>query len=356
VRARLLFSAHSRASGNPSLGPRFHGDERKFARREFIALVASSAAAAWPLAARAQQLKMPVIGFLNTSAAEALASRLATFREGLGQFGYVEGQNVAIEYRWAEGSYDRLPAMAADLVQRQVAVIAASATAAALAAEAATSTTPIIFAIGGDPVRFHLVSSLARPGGNATGINFFTNAVGQKRLGLLHELVPKVAVIGVLANSSNPNTARDIEELQAAADLLAYKLVVARASTVPEIDAAFTMLVQASIGGLVVNADGFFTSRRVQITTLAARHGIPAIYAGSNFVAVGGLMSYASNGDDAYRSMGIYTARILKGTKPSDLPVLEPTKLELVINLSTARALSLAIPPGIIAIADEVIE
>ena len=321
-------------------------------RRDFIKLVAVSVAG-WPLGAQAQT---PVIGFLNEELSDSIGSRLHAFREGLSELGYVEGQSVAIEFRWAEGRYDRLPSMAADLAHRQVAVIAASATAAAVAAKRATSTIPIIFAVGADPVKSGLVKSLARPDGNVTGINFFATALGQKRLGLLHELVAKGAVIGFLANPSNPNTARYTEEAQAAAEQLGHKLITVKASTVAEIDTAFTTLVQANVGGLVVNPDGFFHGRRVQITTLAARHGIPAIHPNSEYVAVGGLMSYASNIPDAYRSMGTYTARVLKGTKPADLPVLQPTKLELVINLSTAKALGLTIPPGVIAIADEVIE
>jgi putative ABC transport system substrate-binding protein len=281
---------------------------------------------------------------------------LEAFREGLSKLGYVEGQNIAIEFRWAEGRYDRSPAMAADLVHRQVAVIVASATPSAVAAKGATSTIPIIFAIGGDPIKFGLVKSLARPDGNATGVNFFTTALGQKRLGLLHELVAKGAVIGFLINPSNPNTTRDTEDAQAAAEQLGHKLVTVKASTVAEIDTAFATLVQANVGGLVVDADAFFIARRVQITTLAARHGIPTIYPASEYVAVGGLMSYASSLPDAYRSVGNYTARVLKGAKVADLPVLQPTKLELAINLSTARALGLTIPPGVLAIADEVIE
>jgi putative ABC transport system substrate-binding protein len=321
-------------------------------RREFITVL-GGAAAAWPFVARAQQ---PVIGFLNDERHDAIGSRLEAFRQGLSELGYVEGQNVAIEFRWAGGRYDQLPVMAADLVHRQVAVIAASATVAAMAAKTATSTIPIIFAIGGDPVKFGLVESLARPNGNVTGVNFFTVALGQKRLGLLHELVAKGAVIGFLANPSNPNATRDAEEAQAAVEQLGHKLVTVKASTVAEIDTAFATLVQANVGGLVVDADGFFHARRVQIVTLAARHGIPTMHPNSEFVAVGGLMSYASNIPDAYRSMGNYTARVLKGTKLADLPVLQPTKLELAINLSTAKALGLTIPPGVLAIADEVIE
>src|SRR6516225_5448980 len=317
-------------------------------RREFVTLVGG--AAAWPLAARAQQ---PVIGFLNDGSSDAFARRLEAFRQGLSELGYVEGQNIAIEFRWAEGRYDQLPVMAADLAHRQVAVIAASATPSAVAAKGATSTIPVIFAVGGDPVKLGLVKSVARPDGNATGINFFTTALGQKRLGLLHELVAKGAVIGFLAN---PSTTCDTQEAEAAAEQLGHKLVTVKASTVAEIDTAFATLVQANVGGLVVDVDAFFVARRVQITTLAARHGIPAIHPSDEFVAVGGLMSYASSIPDAYRSMGNYTARVLKGAKLADLPVLQPTKLELAISLSTAKALALTIPPGVLAIADEVIE
>ena len=323
-------------------------------RREFVTLVGG--AAAWPLTAIAQQPVIPVIGFLGGADPIGLAPQIEAFRLGLRDYGYIEGQNIAIEFRWAEGRYDRSPAMAADLVHRQVAVIVASATPSAVAAKGATSTIPIIFGIGGDPVKLGLVKSVARPDGNATGINFFTNALGQKRPGLLHELVAKGAVIGFLVNPSNPNTPGDTEEAQAAAEQLGRKLVTVKASTVAEIDTAFATLVQANVGGLVVDADGFFIARRVQITTLAARHGIPAIHPSSEFVAVGGLTSYASSLPDDYRSMGNYTARVLKGAKVADLPVLQPTKLELAINLSTARALALTIPPGVLAIADEVIE
>jgi putative tryptophan/tyrosine transport system substrate-binding protein len=321
-------------------------------RRDLIKVIAVSAAV-WPFGAQAQT---PTIGFLNDGLSDAFVGRLQAFREGLRELGYVEGQSVAIEFRWAEGRYDRLPVMAADLANRQVAVIAASASPAAVAAKRATSTIPIVFAIGGDPVKFGLVKSLARPDGNVTGVNFFTSALGQKKLGLLHELVAKGAVIGFLANPNNPNAADDIEDAQGAAEQLGHKLITVKASTVAEIDTAFTTLAQANVGGLVVDPDGFFHARRFQITTLAARHGIPAIHPNSEFVTVGGLMSYGSSPSDAYRNMGNYTARVLKGTKLTDLPVLRPTKLELVINLSTAKALDLTIPPGVLAIADEVIE
>ena len=321
-------------------------------RRDFIKAIAV-AAAGWPLGAQAQT---PVIGFLNDGLPDSFGSRLQAFREGLRELGYVERQSVEIEFRWAEGHYDRLPAMAADLARRQVAVIAASATPAALAAKRATSTIPIVFAIGGDPVKFELVNSVARPDGNVTGVYFFTAALAQKKLGLLHELVAKGALIGFLANPSNPNSEQDTEDAQAAAEQLGHKLITAKASTVAEIDMAFTTFVQANIGGLVVDPDGFFHARRVQLTTLAARHGIPAIGPNSEFVTVGGLMSYASSAPDAYRGMGNYTARILKGDKPASLPVQQSTKVELVLNLKTAKALGLAIPESFLLRADEVIE
>jgi putative ABC transport system substrate-binding protein len=274
----------------------------------------------------------------------------------LNQSGYIEGQNVAIEFRWAEGHYDWLPAMAAELVRRQVTVIVASAIPAAVAAKAATSTIPIVFSGGVDPVRFGLVDSLAHPGGNATGIAYFSNAVGQKRLGLLHELVPKAAVIGLLVNPSNTTAEAATNDLQAAAEELGHKLTVVKASTGGDIDAAFGTLVQLRVGGLIIYADAFFTSRRVQLATLVARHAIPTIYPSREFALAGGLMSYSSNIADAYREMGVYTGRILKGAKPSDLPVMQPTQVEFVINLNTAKALGVTIPPGVLAIADEVIE
>jgi putative ABC transport system substrate-binding protein len=323
-------------------------------RREFITILGG--AAAWPLAARAQQPSMPVIGFLNSGSADPFGARVRAFHDGLNQTGYIEGRNAVIEFRWAEGNYDRLPEMAADLVRREVAVIAASATPAAIAAKAATSTIPIAFAVGGDPVRFGLVASFARPGGNATGIHFFTNDVTQKRFRLLHELVPKGAMIGLLVHPGSPNTEVDTKDAQAAAEELGHKLVIVNASAGPDIDAAFAQLVQLQVGGLVVHADALFTMRRGQIATLAARHAIPAISANREFVMVGGLMSYASNLVDAYREMGTYTGRILKGAKPADLPVIQPAKLEFVINLTTAKAIGLTIPPGVLAIADEVIE
>jgi putative ABC transport system substrate-binding protein len=324
-------------------------------RRKFITLV-GGAAAAWPLGARAQQPAMPVIGFLNNGLPDALEPRVRAFRQGLNETGYVEDRNVVIEFRWAEGHYDRLSAMAAELVRRQVAVIAASPINAAIAAKSATSKIPIVFSGGVDPVKFGLVTGLAHPGGNATGVTFFSNAVGQKRLGLLHELVPNGAVIGLLVNPNNTTAEAATNELQVAAQELGHKLVVAKASTGSEIDSAFATLMQPRIGGLIIYSDGFFTSRRVQLATLAARHAIPAIYPNRDFAVAGGLMSYASDPNEAYHQMGIYTGRVLKGAKPADLPVMQPTKLELVINLNTAKAIGLTIPPRLLAIADEVIE
>jgi putative ABC transport system substrate-binding protein len=323
-------------------------------RRDFIG--ALGGAAAWPLAAHAQQPAMPIIGFLNSGSADPFGARVRAFHHGLNQTGYIESRNAVIEFRWAEGNYDRLPEMAADLVGRQVAVIAASATPAAIAAKAATSTIPIVFSIGGDPVRFGLVASFARPNGNATGIHFFTNDVTQKRFRLIHELMPKGAMIGLLVHPESPNTEVDTKDAQAAAEELGHKLVIVNASTGPEIDAAFAQLVQLQVGGLVVQAEALFTMRRGQIATLAARHAIPAISADREFVMVGGLMSYASNLVDAYREMGTYAGRILKGAKPADLPVIQPAKLDFVINLTTAKAIGLTIPPGVLAIADEVVE
>jgi putative ABC transport system substrate-binding protein len=324
-------------------------------RREFITLL-GGAAVAWPLAARAQQPAMPVIGFLNQGSAEPSAHLAAAFRKGLTEVSYVEGQNAAIEYRWAESQYNRLPQLAADLVSRKVTVIVAAFLPAALAAKTATSTVPICFIIGSDPVKQGLVASLNRPGGNATGIAFFSALVGAKRLGLLRELVPAASNLVLLVNPTNPNVEIVSKDLQAAARTLGLQIRVIHASTGREIDDAFAALDQQQVGALVVGPDAFLDSQRDQIVTLAAHHAIPAIYERREAVVGGGLMSYGTSIPDAYRQAGIYTGRILKGEKPTDLPVVQSVKFELVLNLKTAKALRLALPSGLLSIVDEVIE
>jgi putative ABC transport system substrate-binding protein len=326
-------------------------------RRDFISLLGS--AAAWPITARAQQPAMPVIGFLNGGAEVSDADRLRAFRKGLGETGYVEGQNVTIEYNWVEGQYDRLPALIADLVRRRVAVIVAGGgETVALAAKAGTATVPIVFNVGQDPVTIGLVASLSRPGGNATGVNSFGRQANTKRLGLLHELVPKAVHVAVLANPSTVGVSEAIlRELQEAARALGLRIqVVLNASTNREIDAAFAVLARERPDALFVTNNSFFISRRVQIATLAARERIPAAYANRAFVAAGGLMSYATSEADTFRQVGVYTGGILKGAKPADLPVVQSTKFEFVINLQIARLLGIEVPPGLLAIADEVIE
>jgi putative ABC transport system substrate-binding protein len=324
-------------------------------RREFIMLL-SGAVAAWPLAARSQQSAMPVIGFLDTRSPDGMTDRLRAFREGLKDSGYVERENVAIEYRWAENQLDRLPELAAELVRRQVAVIAATSTYSAFAANAATTTTPIVFLVGEDPVRLGLVASLARPGGNLTGINNFTGELTVKRLELLREMVPGAARIAVLVNPANTTTETALSDAAAAARVMGLQIQVLNASTSREIDAAFATFVRERPDAVFVSLDVFFISRRAQLVNLASRHALPATYPLRDFAEVGGLMSYGTNIADTFRHIGVYAGRILKGAKPADLPVVQSTKFELVINAWSARMLGLAVPPTLIATADEIIE
>jgi putative tryptophan/tyrosine transport system substrate-binding protein len=326
-------------------------------RREFITLL-GGAAGAWPLAARAQQTTMPVVGFIRDGSADANASYAAAFRKGLNESGYIEGQNVTVEYHWLEGQYDRLPALMADLVHRGVAVIATPGnTPGAVTAKAATATIPIVFGVGGDPVRLGLVASLARPGGNATGIYFFVNELVAKRLRLLHDLVPKAVRVAVLVNPANTVlTEPTLREVQEAAPAIGLQIQILDASTIGEIDAAFATLARDRPDALFVTADSFFTSRRGQFATLAARDKIPATYSQRDFVEAGGLMSYGTDLADSFHQVGVYTGSILKGAKPADLPVVQSTKFEFVINLKTAKALGLTVPVQLQQIADELIE
>jgi putative ABC transport system substrate-binding protein len=324
-------------------------------RREFITLL-GGATVAWPLAARAQRSAMPVIGYLSSALSGPNALLLAAFRQGLAEAGYLEGRNVAIEYRFAEGQYDRLRAMAEELVRRQVAVIVTTPTPAAVAAKVVTATIPIVFLSAGDPVELGLVASLSRPGGNATGVNTFLSELSAKQLGLLRELLPTAARIGLLVNPANLNVEGVTKDVTAAAATLGLQVDIVQASDSREIEAAFTTLVRNRADALVVGSDALFTGRRLQLAILATRHAIPAVYSVREFAEVGGLMSYGTSLTEALRQIGEYTGRILKGAKPADLPVVQSTKFEFVINLLTAKALGLEIPPTLLARADGVIE
>jgi putative ABC transport system substrate-binding protein len=325
-------------------------------RRDFIKVIAGSVAA-WPLAVRAQQLAMPVVGFVRDGSADGNARFVAVFRKGLSENGYTDGQNVTVEYHWLEGQSDRLPGLMADLVRRRVAVIAAPGGVPALAAKAATATTPIVFGVGGDPVQLGLVTSLARPGGNVTGINFFSTEVVAKRLRLLHDLVPNAARVSVLVNPANASAAEStLREVQEAAPTLGLQVQILNASTIGEIDAAFAALARERPDALFVTGDAFFVSRRVQLAILAAHDRILAVYSIRDHVAAGGLMSYGTDLADMFHQVGVYTGSVLKGAKPADLPVLQTTKFEFVINRTTAKALGLSIPASVLSIADEVID
>src|SRR5262245_39894731 len=326
-------------------------------RREFITLLGGAAAAAWPLAARAQQPAMPVIGFLGSGTSEGFAPIVAAVRQGLEEAGYVEGRKIGIEYRWAEGQYDRLPALAADLVRRQVsAIVAPVSTPTALAAKAATTLIPIVFSIGGDPVELGLVASLNRPGGNITGVTWRSTELIAKGLELIVALVPTSTPIAALVNPANPNTEIQSRDLHAAASMLGRKVRLLSAGTEREIDSAFATLAHEGAGALLIGPDGFLYNRRDQIVALAGRYMVPTLYSWPEYVRAGGLMSYGSRLSDANRLIGDYAGQILKGMKPADLPVVQSTKVELVINLKTAKALGLDVPAMLLARADEVIE
>src|SRR5262245_1777540 len=328
----------------------------RYKRREFINLL-GGAAAAWPVAARAQQPAIPVIGYLDLGSSGASTKFAAAFRQGLSETGYVEGRNVAIEYRWADGQYDRLPMLADDLARRQVTVIAACGTSApGLAAKAATSAIPIVFQTGGDPIQDGLVTSMNRPGGNVTGVSRLSVALEPKRLELLREFVPSATVIALLVNPINPRSELVVQHMQEAARALGLRLQVITANNEGELDAAFAGLVPLRVAALLVAQEPSYRNLRAQITTLASRHGIPTMYPTRDYAVVGGLVAYDANPLDSYRQVGIYAGRILNGEKPADLPVQQPTKFELVINLKTANALGIEIPPTVLARADEVIE
>jgi putative tryptophan/tyrosine transport system substrate-binding protein len=325
-------------------------------RREFITLVGG--ATAWPFVASAQQPPMPFVGFVSSRSPQESAYVVSAFRQGLKEGGFVEGQNVRIEYRWAEGKYDQLSALAADLVRDRVAVIvSAGGTVTALAVKAATPTIPTVFITAGiDPVKVGLVASLNRPGGNVTGVNMLSVALEAKRMQLLHELVPKATLVAILVNPKTPDVETEITDLEAAANTIGWQTHVERAASEAEFETAFDAIARHHADALVVAADPFFTGRREQLTTLAARYAIPAIYSLREYAGAGGLISYGTSLADGYRQAGMYAGRILKGAKPADLPVMQPTKFELVINMKTAKALGLTIPSGVMAIADEVIE
>jgi putative tryptophan/tyrosine transport system substrate-binding protein len=323
-------------------------------RREFIGLLGG--VAAWPLTVRAQQPAMPVVGLISVRSPDDSAKLIATFQDGLKEFGFIEGQNLRLEHRWADRQYDRLPSLAPDLVDQRAAVLVAIANPSALAVKATVRTLPIVFAIGGDPIQLGLVASLNRPGGNITGVSFFASQLEAKRMGLLHELVPRASVVAVLVNPNNPTVDVQLREVQEAAHSLGLKLHTLNASSEREIEKAFIALVQLQAGGLLVAADSFFFSRRHQLATLADVYAVPAIYEWRDFSEAGGLASYGTDLANAYRQVGMYTGRILKGEKLADLPVMQSTKFELVINLRTAKRLGLDIPPTLLARADEVIE
>ena len=328
-------------------------------RREFITLLGGAAAAPamlWPLAARAQQPAMPVVGFLSSGTPGALRQQLAAFRDGLKEAGYVEGQNVTVEYRFAEGQFDRFPALASDLVRRQVTVLVATSNTGVLAAKQATTTIPIVFSVGDDPINTGIVDSLSRPTGNITGVYQFTTGLEAKRLGLLHEMAPKATTIAALIHPNFAAAEAQLRDVQEAAARLGVQLVVLRANAESDFNAAFSTVVQQRAGALLVCASPFFNLRRQQLVVLAARHAVPAIYEWRDFAAAGGLMSYGTVLADAYRQAGAYAGLILKGAKPADLPVVQVTRFEFVINLSTAKALGIEVPPGLSARADEIIE
>jgi putative tryptophan/tyrosine transport system substrate-binding protein len=324
-------------------------------RREFITLFGS--AAAWPHAARAEQSEMPIIGFLNSASPQPFANYVSGFRVGLKQTGYIDGQNVTIEFRWAEGHYDRLPEMAADLVRRKVAVLVSTGGPPSVtAAKAATATIPIVFTIGSDPIQLGFVTSLSRPGGNITGVNLFAAAMESKRLGLLRALIPGVQLIAALLNPNRPNYTSQLRDVQEPAAAIGQQIHILLASNESDIDAAFATAVQLRAGAMLVTADPFFNSQRDKIVGLAARYSIPTVYEWREYALAGGLMSYGTNISDGYRQAGVYAGKILKGEKPADLPVVQSARFELVINLRTAKALGIEVPPNLSAEADEIIE